>query len=113
METVRSKIATLFPTLVIPSGLTRVGNSVFYNCRTFGTIVFPSEVTNIGSNTFNACYGAAVYDFTLHTAVPSLSNANAFAGIASDCVIKVPAALADEWKAATNWSTYASYIVGV
>jgi hypothetical protein len=25
----------------------------------------------------------------------------------------VPAALVDEWKAATNWSTYADKIVGV
>ena len=54
-----------------------------------------------------------VYDFTRHTAVPTLSNTNAFNNISADCEIRVPAALADEWKAATNWSTYASYIVGV
>jgi hypothetical protein len=40
-----------------------------------------------------------------------LSNSNAFNSIASDCKIVVPDALYDEWKAATNWSTYASYIV--
>ena len=42
-----------------------------------------------------------------------LSNTNAFTGIVADCEIRVPAALADEWKAATNWATYADYIVGV
>ena len=55
----------------------------------------------------------AFYDFTACTAVPTLSNKNAFNGIAADCQIRVPAALAGEWKAATNWATYASHIVGV
>ena len=30
-----------------------------------------------------------------------------------DCEIRVPAALVDAWKAATNWATYADHIVGV
>ena len=29
----------------------------------------------------------------------------------TDPIIKVPAALLDEWKAATNWSLYADHIV--
>jgi hypothetical protein len=55
----------------------------------------------------------AMYDFTSHTSVPTLSNTDAFSGIPSDCVIKVPVALYDEWSTATNWSTYASQIVAV
>jgi hypothetical protein len=53
------------------------------------------------------------YDFTSHTSVPTLANSNAFQGIPADCEIRVPAALYDEWIAATNWSTYASRIVAV
>lgn len=55
----------------------------------------------------------AYYDFTACTAIPTLVNVNAFTGIPSDCEIRVPASLADEWKAATNWATYADHIVGV
>ena len=55
----------------------------------------------------------AIYDFTKHTSVPTLENVNAFQNIPSDCVIKVPELLVEEWKAATNWSTYADKIVGV
>jgi hypothetical protein len=51
------------------------------------------------------------YDFSHHTAVPTLANANAFTGIPSDCKIIVPDALYDKWVSATNWSTYASYII--
>lgn len=76
-------------------------------------ITLPSGVTSINADAFYNCYGMAFYDFTACTAVPTLSNKNAFNGIPADCEIRVPAALADEWKAATNWATYANYIVGV
>ena len=77
------------------------------------SITIPDGVTSIGSNAFNNCSGVRYYDFTHHTAVPTLSNANAFNDIAADCEIRVPAALANKWKAATNWATYAVKIVGV
>jgi hypothetical protein len=53
------------------------------------------------------------YDFTKHTVVPTLASTSVFSGIPSDCEIRVPAALYDEWIAATNWSTYAANIVAV
>ena len=62
---------------------------------------------------FYYCYSVKFFDFTRHTSVPTLSNTNAFSSIPADCEIRVPAALYDEWIAATNWSTYASKIVAV
>ena len=53
----------------------------------------------------------AFYDFSQHTAVPTLSNTGVFTSIQSDCKIVVPDALYDTWIAATNWSTYSSKIV--
>ena len=35
-----------------------------------------------------------------------------FSGIVSDCVIYVPSAKLNDYKTATNWSTYASYMQG-
>ena len=99
--------------ITIPSGVTSIGNYAFYNCSSLSSITIPDSVTSIGSKTFYNCTGVRYYDFTHHTAVPTLSNTDAFTGIAADCEIRVPAALADEWKAATNWTTYTDYIVGV
>ena len=97
----------------ISNSVTSISNNTFLNCYSIASVTIPSSVTSIGSSAFQACYGMAVYDFTSHTSIPTLSNKNAFSSIPSDCVIKVPAALYDDWIAATNWSTYASQIVAV
>lgn len=97
----------------IGNGVTSIGDNAFYSCHSLASITIPNGVTSIGANAFNSCYGVAFYDFTDYTSVPTLANTNAFTKISVDCQIRVPASLVDEWKAATNWSTYASYIVGV
>ena len=99
--------------ITLPSGVTGIGNYAFYNCCSLASITLPSGVTSIGDSAFVYCYGMAFYDFTACTAVPTLRSTNAFSGIPADCEIRVPAALVDEWKAATNWATYANQIVGV
>ena len=99
--------------ITIPNSVKSIGTNAFYNCNSLASITIPNSVTKIGSSAFQNCYGVRYYDFTHHTAVPTLSSTNAFQNIAADCEIRVPAALADEWKAATNWATYANYIVGV
>ena len=99
--------------ITIPNGVISIGQYAFYACGSLASITTPESITSIGAFTFGNCYGAAFYDFTAYTTVPTLENTNAFTNIPADCQIRVPAALVDKWKAATNWSTYASHIVGV
>ena len=99
--------------ITIPNGVTSIGGSAFNNCSSLASITIPDGVTSIGDYTFNNCYGVAFYDFTACTTVPTPASTSAFPSIPADCEIRVPAALVDEWKAATNWSTYADHIVGV
>ena len=99
--------------ITIPNGVTSIEGSTFAYCSSLASITILNGVTSIESNAFQNCYGVAFYDFTAYTTVPSLVNKTAFTGIAADCQIRVPASLVDAWKAATNWSTYADYIVGV
>ena len=116
----------------IPSGTTDIGTYAFGACNALRLATLPDSVTNIASSafvdsgiismtipgsvssiyasTFQRAYGAAYYDFTSHTDVPVLSATTAFTGIPADCEIRVPAALYDEWIAATNWATYAANI---
>ena len=97
--------------IVIPNRVTSIGNYAFQNCCSLASIVIPNSVTSIGNYAFRDCYGMAIYDFSQCTAVPTLSNTNAFTNIPSDCKMVVPDSLYDTWIAATNWSTYASKIV--
>ena len=99
--------------ITIPASITDLGYSTFADCYSLSAITIPASITEIKPEMFYDCYGIAFYDFNNHTAVPTLANTNAFTGIAADCEIRVPAALVDEWKVATNWATYADHIVGV
>ena len=98
--------------VVIPDSVKSISDSAFSTCYALSSVVIPDSVTSISSSAFSSC-GVTTYDFSGHTTIPTLSNANAFNGIAADCEIRVPAALYDEWIAATNWATYASQIVAV
>ena len=99
--------------ITIPDGVTSVTISTFNNCYSLASITIPDGVTSIGNNVFASCSGMRFYDFSACTAVPTLSNTNAFKNIPSDCQMLIPAALYDEWSTATNWATYASKMVAV
>lgn len=104
---------TSLSSFIIGDGSTGISQQMFYNCISLYRLDFPATITTIGAQAFSGCIRMQVYDFTQHTTVPTLSNSNAFTGIPSDCEIRVPAAMLTEWKAATNWATYADHIVGV
>ena len=99
--------------VTIPDSVYLINSNVFQNCYSLASVTIPDGLTIIGSNAFNSCYGMRYYDFSECTMVRTLSNTNAFTGIPSDCQMLIPAALFDEWSAATNWATYAKYMVAV
>ena len=99
--------------ITIHGSISSIGANAFLQCRSLVSITIPGSPTIIGASAFSECSGMKYCDFTACTAIPTLHNVNAFTGIPSDCEIRVPASLVDDWKAATNWATYADHIVGV
>ena len=99
--------------ITIPNSVKTIGEIAFQSCRSLTSVTIPSSVTSIGSNAFNYCFSIIEYDFSTFTSVPTLSNKNAFNDINGLCKMLIPSALIDTWKAATNWSTYAKYMVAV
>ena len=99
--------------ITIPNSVTSIGKGAFQGCPGLIDITIPGSVTSIGTYAFNNCYGMRYYDFSSCTAIPALSNKNAFNNIPSDCQMLIPSALYNNWKSATNWATYASKMVSV
>ena len=99
--------------ITIPDCVTSIGDSAFERCSGLESITIPDSVTSIGYNAFYGCTNLTEIDFSTHNAVPTLANISVFYNTSSSLIIKVPSALLDEWKAATNWATYADKIMGV
>lgn len=74
-------------------------------------VIFPASITSIANRALYTSTLTTV-DFSRATAVPTLANSDSISG-SSGLVIKVPAALYDEWIVAPNWSDLASRIVAV
>lgn len=94
----------------LPDYFTNIFTYAFYNCYSISRLVAPANLASIASRAFYGLMGITCYDFTACTSVPALASTDAFTMNAADFEIRVPAALYDEWIAATNWATYASQI---
>jgi uncharacterized repeat protein (TIGR02543 family) len=119
----------------LPASLTSIGEDAFNDCPGITLTSLPTGITSISHGTFTSCTG--ITQFTLHAGITSISN-NAFYGCTNlvlvtcmrttpptlgtnvfgsstrppndSLAIKVPAANVNAYRAATNWSTWASMI---
>ena len=98
---------------MIPNGVKYINRIAFNNCASLSTVTFPDGLVSIEDVAFAFCEEVTYYDFTQLSSIPKLSGSDTFYGIPADCEIRVPASLAEQWKAATNWATYADHIIGV
>ena len=102
--------------VTILNGVKYINASAFSDCNSLSTVTFPNGLESIGDYAFNRCNEIICFDFTQLSSIPTLSSQNALGSVDSllpDCEIRVPASLAEQWKAATNWTVYANHIVGV
>lgn len=96
--------------IILPQNLTKIENFCFEGAK-ITQITIPDTVTEIGDGAFNYCDQLA--SVTCLAATPPALGTRAFYTGTAGFTIKVPAASVAAYKAATNWSTYADYIVGV
>ena len=95
--------------IIISSSIKTVESYAFYNCTSLKSIELPAGVTQIQSNAFLGCSG--LVEITLNpTTPPTLSSTNAIPSTISK--IYVPQASLSAYKSATNWSSFASKMVG-
>lgn len=98
------------PVIKLNEGLAVIDLSAFNGAEIAGEIEIPSTVTEIAEYCF--AYTGITTVICKPTTPPALGS-NAFSSDTVGFTIKVPAASVAAYKAATNWSSYADYIVGV
>lgn len=89
--------------------VTTIEENAFHNCSFLATADL-LMATTIGVRAFSMCWNLTALVLRAETVV-TLSNANALVDTAIEDgagYIYVPSALVDSYKAATNWSTYAT-----
>ena len=96
--------------IILPQNLTKIGVACFEGAL-IKQITIPDTVTEIGDSAFLVC--RQLESITCLAATPPALGIDALYTDTAGFTIKVPAASVAAYKAATNWSSYADYIVGV
>ena len=77
--------------VVLPSGLTSIGNYAFYECTKLASVTIPGSVTAIGSSAFQKC--SALKSVFIPTGVTSIGN-SAFYGCSQLTSVSIPQGVA-------------------
>lgn len=96
--------------VTVPAGVTEISVSTFEGCSALDTVVLPNTINEIETMAFNGC--SALQSIYCAAVTPPRLTAGAFDQISSEAVIYVPSASVAAYKDASNWSAYASKIVG-
>ena len=96
--------------ITIPATVTRIDEDVFYLCTSLASVTIPSGVTIMGGYIFRSC--SALTSVTVQAATPPTAGSSMFLSCGALAHIYVPSASVNAYKAAANWSGYASLISG-
>lgn len=96
--------------VVVPEKVTAIPGNCFSYLRRCTKVTCLGDIATISSQAFYISYGVMLYDFSNCTAVPTLSNKDAFSNIDGKCKIVVPDELYEDWKVADIWTNYANKI---
>lgn len=110
---------TALTSLTLPEGMTSIGSSAFYACTSLQSVTLPSTLVGaspyigIGSYAFKGC--TSLRSVTSRIQSPaSVLGKDAFASIASDCVLLIPVGKLTEYvNAGWTWSIFKGGIVEV
>lgn len=95
--------------LILPQGLTSIGEVAFYNCENLISLTIPSGVTSIGRYAF---YVSPLETIRIENPTPPRISPTTFVGTNDLQTIYVPQASVDAYKSAPYWSSVSSKIQG-
>lgn len=92
--------------IVFPSGITTIGQQMFYRCYSLKKVVFKGNVKSLEGSVFGACSALEEIDLSACTTVPTYTS-NPFADLldseAGKITLKVKAGLVESFNGDENW----------
>ncbi len=92
----------------IPDNVTQIGWYFFQNCSNLKKVKIGTGITSI-SGCFNGC--KSLKEIICLAENPPKFDAQNLNQLPADCIFKVPSGSVEAYKAATNWSARADYII--
>ena len=99
---------SLVTDLVLPNGVTSIGDYAYYNCSRLMSVTIPNSVTNIGNDAFHNCSGLT--QVTIPDSVSSIGS-SAFSGCSGLISMTIPFVGARRGNSGTDDSLF-GYIFG-
>lgn len=90
--------------------ITAINNNAFRGCTRLTGVTFGDNMKSIANNAFSGCTKLA--SMTFNSPTPPTITSNSLQGIPSTCKFYVPCSAVNTYRTASNWSSYASQIVG-
>lgn len=95
----------------LPNEMNAVHGETFKGCTSLASIELSENITHINLKAFQGCTSLA--SITIHATTPPVLGTDVFDGCTALTAIYVPYDSMDAYKAASNWSTYASLIQAI
>lgn len=94
--------------ITLSTNLQNIYNNAYDNCVSLRVVTIPSTVTTIMAKAFFNC--GTIYEIHfLSTTPPTITNSNAFTGLANNCIIYVPTGSLSAYGSATNYPSPSIY----
>lgn len=96
---------TLMTTLVLPEGITSIGNYNYSNAKCLTTLVLPSTLENLGEYAFGECSNIQEI-YTYATIPPTIADENGTFTYDVNCAVYVPKGTLNDYKVAYGWKRF-------
>ena len=90
--------------VTLPDGLTKIEFYTFYDCSALEKVTLPEGITYIGNKAFYNC--TALTELTVWAITPPTLENDAFTGVGSSLVVKVPAEGLPAYQTADIWKDF-------